>query len=313
MLLIGTRDGLYRADAIPFDGVSPVLDLGAVTALRRTKDGDLIAVVGGNCYRSVDGKEWNRLGVTADRVTTVGTGPGGKLYAGTDPSRLYRSTDGGDTWSELTGFRSIPSRDTRETRGGGDHVSAVRVHSDTPGRLVAAVAPAGVYLSDDGGDTWVERRFGLHDDVHDLLVWTPQAFLAATGDGFYRTGDAGRTWIRVDTHHTYFQYSYFQSVAIYDGRWYAAAVDGAPGTWADAPDAALFESGDGDRFERVLLPTDGEFPVAFARYDGHVIAGTLAHDIDRPSTRPAHVLYRADGTWEIAGATPAGVWALCSR
>jgi len=312
MLLIGTRDGLYRADGIPFDRITSVLDPGAVTALHRTEHGGVLAVVGGDCYRSTDGHDWSRLHVTADRVTAVGTGPGGKLYAGTDPSRLYRSTDGGDIWGELDGFQSIPSRDARENRGGGDGVSAVRVHPDTPGRLVVAVEPMGLFLSDDGGRTWVSRQFGLHDDVHDLLVRTPQEFLAATGDGLYRTGDAGRTWIRVDTSHTYFEYTYFQSVAVHGGRWYAAAADGAPGTWGDAPEAALFESGDGDRFERVLIPTEGEFPVAFDAHDGCVVAGTLGHDLDRPSTRPAHVLYREDGTWEIAGETPAGVWSLAS-
>lgn len=312
MLLIGTRDGLYRADGVPFDRLDPVLDAGGVSALRVTDDGGLLAIAGGNCYRSRDGREWRRLSVTADRVSVVCAGPNGTLYAGADPSRLYRSSDGGDTWSELDGFRGPSTREAAEKRGGGQAVTAVRVPPETPGRLVVAVEPGGVSLSDDGGATWSERSYGLHEDVYDLFVRTAQVYLAATGDGLYRTGDAGRTWVRLDTTHTYFEYTYYRTVAAHDGRWYAAAVDGAPGTWGDALDAALFESGDGERFERVLLPIDGEFPVAFGYHDGCVLAGTLAHDIDRPSTRPAHVLYREQGTWEVAGQAPAGVQALVS-
>lgn len=314
MLLIGTRDGLFRAATVPFEGPERVLDDGPVTALRRTEGGDVLAVAGGNCYRSRDGLEWRRLQVSADRVTAVGSGPGDTLYAATSPSRLYRSSDGGETWSELAGLQSIPSRDDWEKRGGQDGVSAIRIPPATPGRVVVAVEPAGIHVSDDGGATWVERRYGLHDDVHDLTCLSPREYLAATGDGLYRTGDAGRTWTRLDTDHTYFEYSYFQAATVRDGRWYAAAADGAPGTWGEAVDAALFESPDGDDFERVLIPTEGEFPVCFGydERDGYLLAGTLARDLDRPGTEPAHVLYRTEGTWEVAGNVPAGVWALAA-
>ena len=34
----------------------------------------------------------------------------GAVYAGTEPSRLFRSRDGGESWEELVALQEIPSR-----------------------------------------------------------------------------------------------------------------------------------------------------------------------------------------------------------
>ena len=51
--------------------------------------------------------------------------------------------------------------------------------------------------SRDGGNTWVELREGLHLDVH-AIACTPgegaDVLHAVTGQGFFRSQDAGRTW-----------------------------------------------------------------------------------------------------------------------
>ena len=36
----------------------------------------------------------------------------GAVYAGTEPSALYRSDDGGETWHELESLLELPSRPT---------------------------------------------------------------------------------------------------------------------------------------------------------------------------------------------------------
>jgi hypothetical protein len=36
----------------------------------------------------------------------------GAVYAGTEPSALFRSDDGGETWRELTALLELPSRPT---------------------------------------------------------------------------------------------------------------------------------------------------------------------------------------------------------
>jgi hypothetical protein len=36
----------------------------------------------------------------------------GIVYAGTEPSAVFRSDSGGDSWVELAGLRTLPSADT---------------------------------------------------------------------------------------------------------------------------------------------------------------------------------------------------------
>lgn len=302
-LLLGTRDGCYRAGTVPFESDPRRMLDGPVSDLARTGDAVLV-VADGDLHRSTDGESFDPLPVPADRVTAVTAGPDGTLYAGTDPSRLFRSTDGED-WTELDALQSVPSRDRWPKRGGQDAVSAVALPA--PDRIAVGVEPAGVHVSDDGGESFGERRYGLHDDLHDLLVEGPGTWLAATGSGLYRTGDAGRTWARIDTNHDHLEYTYFRAVARHGGRRVAAAATGAPGSWGESVEAALFESTEGENFERVPLPDDAGFPVAFAVWEGSLLAGTTTHDPARPGTDPGHLLVRRDDGWALAGETPAGV------
>ena len=47
---------------------------------------------------------------------------------------------------------------------------------------------------------WHERRNGVHDDVHDVLVRNSEEYIVSCGDGLYRTRDGGRYWTRVKYH-----------------------------------------------------------------------------------------------------------------
>src|SRR5262249_35621697 len=121
------------------------------------------------------------------------------LYAGTDDRGVYRSTDGGDTWSAAGGM--------------GEHAVVTRaVDPSTPERLYAAVAEAHdpttglsiqsaggrVYRSDDRGATWHEASNGLsHAPVAALAIDPshPDTVYAATeGAGVFASQDGGATW-----------------------------------------------------------------------------------------------------------------------
>jgi len=306
-VLIGTRDGIYRTATVPVEGAEQVLDSGDVPRVRTfpAVDGVFAATKTG-LYRSMDeGQTWKDLGVPQEEVYSVVASPDGeRLYAGTHPAHLYVSTDSGETWDELEGFQELPSRDEWHTprHRNEAHVRSLGVHPETPDRVVAGVEVGGVHVSDDQGETWTERRDGVQDDVHHVLVLGADEFVASCGDGLYRTRDTGQSWTRLDTD---LDHRYFREAFTFDGRLYAAAARSSPGTWSgeNGADAILVESTDsGETIETVSYPGGpAEVILAWTAIDGDVLAGT----------NDGRLISRdADGTWADAGMIPAGIRSL---
>jgi hypothetical protein len=72
-------------------------------------------------FRSRDsGRNWEPVGPGIDhpKITTVDVGHArqadglGVVYAGTEPSAVFRSDNGGDSWVDLTRLRALPSANT---------------------------------------------------------------------------------------------------------------------------------------------------------------------------------------------------------
>lgn len=308
-LLLGTEQGLYHAPDLPFDQTRVVLDAGRVNCVRHTPNGTFAATDSG-LFRSTDGgAEWTDLGVPQSAVYAVTADPNDdRLYAGTQPARLYAAaldppiTD--DSWRELPGFYEVPSRDDWRTprHDGGAQVRSLAVHTDAPDRLVAGVEIGGVYCSDDRGETWSERRIRLDpateiDDVHHVLVRSPDQWIASTGNGLYRTDDAGREWHRLDDG---LDRTYFREALDRNEHLYAAAAVGPPGEWEGdrGADGALFRSVDGgETVETIPYPGQPEELILSWSTDGDtIVAGTNA---GRVLGGPNH--------WETAGMVPAPV------
>jgi photosystem II stability/assembly factor-like uncharacterized protein len=323
MLLAGTYDGVYRTDGPRFESAEQVLDSGRVMRVRRFDGWDgVFATTKSGLYRSTDGGDsWRNLDVPREEVYSVLGDPAGeRLYAGTHPAHLYVSedeggerTDGsrtsadvsdGKTWRELSGLQDLPSRDQWHTPRHRDeaHVRSLGAHPDAPERVVAGVEVGGVHVSDDRGETWTERRSGVHDDVHHVLVRGPDHYVASCGGGLYRTRDAGERWVRLDdgVDHTYFREAF-----AHDGTLFAAAAHSSPGTWSGerGADAALFESeNDGDTLDAVAYPGHPEEVVlSWTADDGHVLAGT----------NDGGVIFRSSGEWVEGGRMASGVASLC--
>lgn len=316
-VLVGTQDGTYRSKSSAIGEFERVLDSG-VTLDVQTVDGygSFVASKTG-LFRTQDGGDsWDRLKVPQTEVYSVAVSPDGRrLYVGTHPARLYVSTDEGTTWSELTGFRELPSRPQWHTprHRGSSHVRSLGVHPDEPARLIAGVEVGGVHVSDDYGATWDERRDDLqHErvddlqfDVHHVLVRTAEEFVISCGSGCYRTRDSGRTWGRFDVD---LDRSYFQESIQHRGTLYTAAQTHPPTLpmgRSRAPrevDAALYESSDGgDTFDRVAYPGGrSEFVYAWTVSDGRVLAGTT----------DGRVIVRDPDGWTTRGKVPAWIRSL---
>ena len=307
-LLFGTEDGVYTASELPFEDTANVLDAGRVMRIKHPSGSDSIyACSKTGLYRSTDhGETWANLDVPREEVYSSCLSPDGeRLYAGTHPAHLYVSENSGASWRELEGFQELPSREEWFTprHRNEAHIRSLGTHPDTPDRVIAGVEVGGVHLSDDRGETWRERRNGVHADVHHVLVQSSTEYLASCGDGLYRTRDAGQHWTRVDGK---LSHRYFRESIEHDGRLYTAAARNSPGTWKgeSGADAGLFISDDdGDSFRTVSYPGEPqEVVLAWTVVNDHVIAGTNG----------GSVLRETADTWERVGQLPTGIRSLCA-
>jgi photosystem II stability/assembly factor-like uncharacterized protein len=156
-------------------------------------------------YRSDDyGVTWNYFMTTQpiSRVTDIAYDSVNSdlIYAGTEANGLWRSTDGGDTWSH------IPISNTQPPVG----VSAIAIHPDVPSKVYLrsysfATTPnpePELWVSNDAGNTWQPMAY-VSTGV-DLVVSPPlpayPAYKLFTGcdSTLCQSGNEGQSWQKVD-------------------------------------------------------------------------------------------------------------------
>jgi len=133
-------------------------------------------------YRSSDGgRSWSTLPVAAN-VFAIDPRAPRTLYA-LGPTGLSRSTDDGATWQKVSDFNLIVEYYASPT--GGD----LLVDPSNPRHLWAA-RPDGVWQSIDGGVTWAQRSKGLRSAVALSLFIDPHQpgkLEVATSEGLFQT------------------------------------------------------------------------------------------------------------------------------
>lgn len=126
------------------------------------------------------------------------------LLLGTSPAALYRSDDLGESWTEITSIRDVPDTDkwTFPPPPHIPHVKNIVFHPEEPETIFVLVEQGALLKSTDDGKSWIELSdYSEPDelayrDVHRLLIndKDPDNFFLASGEGLYRSADAGRTW-----------------------------------------------------------------------------------------------------------------------
>ncbi len=86
------------------------------------------------------------------------------VYAGVEDAALFRSTDAGETWTEVRGLREHGSGAHWQPGAGGMCLHTIVLDRDDPDRIVVAISAAGVFRTTDGGDTWDAVNQGLLSD-----------------------------------------------------------------------------------------------------------------------------------------------------
>lgn len=83
------------------------------------------------------------------------------VYAGVEDAALFKSSNGGVTWEELPGLRTHTSGSDWMPGAGGMCLHTILIDPSNPKRMYVAISAAGVFRTDDGGDSWKPINKGL--------------------------------------------------------------------------------------------------------------------------------------------------------
>ncbi len=86
------------------------------------------------------------------------------VYAGVEDAALFRSTDGGQNWEELSGLRKHTTGPSWQPGAGGLCLHTIVLDPTNPQRIYIAISAAGAFRTDDGGVTWKPINRGLRSE-----------------------------------------------------------------------------------------------------------------------------------------------------
>jgi photosystem II stability/assembly factor-like uncharacterized protein len=83
------------------------------------------------------------------------------VYAGIEDAALFKSSDGGKGWQEVSGLRNHGSGPHWSPGAGGMCLHTIIQDPKNPRRMFIAISSAGAFRTDDGGATWQPINRGL--------------------------------------------------------------------------------------------------------------------------------------------------------
>ncbi len=172
---------------------------GTKTSLARSGDSTLFVGTAAGIIRSFNqGYKFDTV-LTRDNVFTLFVSSASTLYAGS-AGKIYRSLNLGNTWDSTTLNLNFPVIKIMEKANG--HLFAITGLSDNNG-----FTGAGVYFSDNGGNSWAQRNTGLGAylccdeitaDKNGRLYVAVGDELATGNAGLFYSDNEGLLWNHVD-------------------------------------------------------------------------------------------------------------------
>jgi photosystem II stability/assembly factor-like uncharacterized protein len=86
------------------------------------------------------------------------------IYAGIQDAALFKSTDGGQNWQELSGLRKHQTGASWQPGAGGLCLHTILIDPSNPKRMFVAISAAGAFRTEDGGETWTPINKGLRSE-----------------------------------------------------------------------------------------------------------------------------------------------------
>jgi photosystem II stability/assembly factor-like uncharacterized protein len=186
------------------------------------------------------------------------------IFAGTRPSALFRSCDGGQHWDKLQVELAEECPAVRIPR-----VTSLVVDPSNHQVVWAGIEVDGVRRSVDGGETWTTINGTLNDpDIHDIAVSPAGEVMVSTPGDIFVSGDIGEHWRALGVR-SYFKFPYCRGLAL--------KADNPEVVFVATGDAAIGSTGavqrsldGGESWEQPPLPVEPNTPIwAFATHASH--------------------------------------------
>jgi hypothetical protein len=130
------------------------------------------------------------------------------MYLGVEPTCLFESRDGGDSWAPVEGFLKHEHREFWTPGNGGLCMHTIVPHAADRSRMLVAFSTGGVYGTTDGGASWAPRNVGVRAEflpdkhpefgqcVHKVVshVDRPERLFLQNHWGLYRSDDWAESW-----------------------------------------------------------------------------------------------------------------------
>lgn len=150
----------------------------------------------GGLYKSINkGSNWTRISASPDNDTypiVLDPSDQNTFYIGTFHSGLYKTTNGGTTFTDIT-----PSGFTN------DITAEIAMHPTTTSRIFVSDREQNLYISEDQGSTWgiAPGTSGKGFYAIEFASSSPAVgYAVGETTGIYKSTDSGQTWSEVGSH-----------------------------------------------------------------------------------------------------------------
>ena len=120
------------------------------------------------------------------------------VYVGTEPTAIYKSDDGGESWERMSALNNLRSSSiwSFPPRPWTSHVRWIEPDITNPDYVFAAIEAGALVQSHDGGKTWIDKVDGGPFDTHTLATHKkmPKKLYSSAGDGYFESFDYGQSW-----------------------------------------------------------------------------------------------------------------------
>ncbi|MEJ2635774.1 MAG: T9SS type A sorting domain-containing protein [Calditrichia bacterium] len=248
-------------------------------------DGDLYAATPGQIFKSTDmGDTWQATpeqpNSTADFTKLFSHGK--DIYLGTSGAGVYRSSDGGQTWTDLSGGLS----------GFAARISAFTVFGDS---LYAGTDGSGVYvLNLNNPVSWLAFNSGLFQWGVSSILASGDILVAGIGQYLFMRPRGSSQWTAVTLDSSIAQHQVYDILSL--GQYMYAGTD--HGIYRGSADAQNWQKRDISVF-----PDQDIFTLA--AHESRLFAGLLYHN--------EHWIFSSDDmgeTWDIRAHEFAWLWDL---